>query len=635
MDFHNLTIPDLRKVVKQYNLHTIITRYYHLNKTKLINEMKKYLVIDKNTIKSISEFTFPIKEKEKLPKKEVVKKEPKKEVVKVIKKDEPKKEVVKVIKKDEPKKEVVKVIKKDEPKKESPEEKIINGWNDNYLGYLFDGTSYGENISKKINDLNDKNKYVLDYFLLSFIKGDIINEVINKYGYEKLMDGINRIAEHYGAEKYIKVFKGEASAILPKGTMKKQYAEQLFKLAKEAEKAKEEKEVGKFSIDEIKAYIESIEALNKKQPYAMKQMIMAKEYNKLIKQFLPKVINKDYDKAKEEILKFGNKYNIDVDLKGGNKYNGYALQTIIIKNKPFNEAHEEARNIMRTKKKKLFSRTLKNGSLHFRHIPKTKFIKKSFRSKKINDDITLVFGQLKPEHIHLEGSGLFDFIKDGFNFVKDKVIKGVEKVKSIFKIPDDFNNVSKRTIERYGKQPIASLSIYRTPIHSVLNGVLNLISENKFDELKKKYNYDKLFHLALVVRCGNKNIIVEKNEVVNISTEYKTSNDTEIKEVYLPVNFSSTLEDMLMNTLNRIGKVNFFDYDAFRGLNCQNFVAENLKTLNLYTPDIEDFVMQDVKELAQELPEHVKDIARGVTRTGAIFSKIIGKGKKKKIIIKK
>lgn len=301
-------------------------------------------------------------------------------------------------------------------------------------------------------------------------------------------------------------------------------------------------------------------------------------------------------------------------LSGGGS-SGYALHAVLVRSSvPFETAEMEARHII--KKKKFFHRMTKNHH-RFRNIPKGHFESKTFRSKKINKDITLVFGKLKPKYIHLEGSGFFDWIKSGF-----------EKVKNLFSVPDNYNNTSKKTLDEYGNLPIVKIAIYRTPINTTLNSALNFISLGKWNDLRKKYGFDKLFHLALVITVNkngvNKNIIVEKNETVNVSTTYKTNNETETIDIPLN-NKNYTILEMLEKTRNKVGNNKFFDYDAFKN-NCQNFIKMVLEENGLYGQKEKDFLFQDIEALVKELPEYVKVITKGITKSGLAFSKITGQG---------
>lgn len=60
---------------------------------------------------------------------------------------------------------------------------------------------------------------------------------------------------------------------------------------------------------------------------------------------------------------------------------------------PFNQALKHAQHILKTKRN--FPKKIVGLSWHFKNLPKERFKQDSFRSKKINNDITIVFGQLK------------------------------------------------------------------------------------------------------------------------------------------------------------------------------------------------------------------------------------------------
>ena len=303
-------------------------------------------------------------------------------------------------------------------------------------------------------------------------------------------------------------------------------------------------------------------------------------------------------------------------------HNGYALHAVLVSSKiPYDEAFKEAQNIM--KKKKFFSRETK---LHhrFRNIPKQKFEPKTFRSHKVNKDITLVVGKLKPEHMHLEGAGLFDWIKN-------KASSAVNAVSNYFKPREGYNNLSTKTINDYGNIPIKQLFIMRAPIQSMLNNVINFVSLGKWNELKQKYEFDKLFHLSLVARLDNgKNIILEKNEVVNISPEFKNEKDAETLEI--PFTGQLTIKDILDTAQKNVGDSKFFLYDPFTN-NCQYFIKYLLEGQGLYSEQAKNFLFQDLKQIYEGLPSYVPKVMKGATTMGAIFNKILGKGKKKGDIV--
>jgi hypothetical protein len=81
-------------------------------------------------------------------------------------------------------------------------------------------------------------------------------------------------------------------------------------------------------------------------------------------------------------------------VKGGEKPDGYALHAIIIKKKAYNKNDAEVEASKFKTEKGIFMRETKL-SYRFRNIPKTKFEPKSYRTKKINKDISLIYGKLK------------------------------------------------------------------------------------------------------------------------------------------------------------------------------------------------------------------------------------------------
>jgi hypothetical protein len=283
----------------------------------------------------------------------------------------------------------------------------------------------------------------------------------------------------------------------------------------------------------------------------------------------------------------------------------------IIKNPEFSRT--ESSSSLRGKK--FFRET--SSSYRFRNYPKNYFKKKSFRTKKVNDEMSLIFGDVKNEYLDkvdksLTGEGLFDFFK--------------KQINSIIEPRLDFSDSAKKILNKYGNLPIQSLVIYRTPIKSIGDYALNLISLGKWGELKKKYSFDSLFHLALIARVNNKNIIIEKNATPNISLDYETNSLTETKDVPLKGLTTITINDMINKTLKSISKQDFFIYDPW-SLNCQVFIKNLLTSVNLYDDDINSFVFQDISQIVKELPSYVKKTARFLTDVAGFYNKITGQGK--------
>jgi hypothetical protein len=250
------------------------------------------------------------------------------------------------------------------------------------------------------------------------------------------------------------------------------------------------------------------------------------------------------------------------------------------------------------------------------------FEKGSIKKVKIEEGY-IYLGNLKPQFKSLKGSGILSrFLTKTKNKIKDKVV-------DVFSPRlNDYNNQTKRMMAKYGHEQIKSMAIYRTPIPSMINKVLNVVSFGKWNELKKKYGFDKFFHLALVLTLkNNKNIIVEKNEVISVSDSYKTNSDTEvlpIDDYKIPI----TVNYLLDKTRKAFGNdVLFFGYDPLTN-NCQVFIKKILESNGLYNSTINNFLFQDIEELTKELSPLTKGIMRGTTDIAATVNKLRGQGRK-------
>ena len=293
----------------------------------------------------------------------------------------------------------------------------------------------------------------------------------------------------------------------------------------------------------------------------------------------------------------------------------WSIQAVLVnRNLPQDEALQHAINISGTKPIKLHK--TKN---YYRYRIRDPKLYDKFRTKKVNKDIRIIFG----ESSVLEGGGIFeDLVKK----TKEQVKKGISSVKKVFSPSSSYNNISTKTLAQYGNMIITDINVVRTPIQKLISTALNLLSAGKFDMLKRKYNYDTLFHLSLMCNVGGKFIYVEKNEVVNISPNFTITDQSQIRNVDLN-NKSITINQMLQNTLDAIGNERFFTYDAFQN-NCQDFLINILKNNNLGSPDVYAFIKQDVSGILRDLPPGLPKIARTITDIGAIVSRLKGEGQK-------
>jgi hypothetical protein len=219
----------------------------------------------------------------------------------------------------------------------------------------------------------------------------------------------------------------------------------------------------------------------------------------------------------------------------------------------------------------------------------------------------------------LKGEGFFGDIWEGAKNVVNRVVKGVKDVSMGFRT--DYPPSVRGLLGHIGDKPIVQMFVRRDPIQSALNTALNFISIGKWNQVRDKYGFDKFFHLRLevIVRVAEADNIlgrytIEKNEVINIVRAIPIEADTEIMPIRM--NEGLTVNDLL-NGAKQIQGENFFRYDAFHN-NCQDFVRAMLLSTGFLTPEIQEFIKQDITQAISELPSWTGKIARGITDLGAI-----------------
>ncbi len=218
-----------------------------------------------------------------------------------------------------------------------------------------------------------------------------------------------------------------------------------------------------------------------------------------------------------------------------------------------------------------------------------------------------------PSALRARAGNLIDTIKDK--------IKG-----AVFFPSREFSNAFKSVMSKYGNLRIKSARIRRAPIGSAINSLLNILSLGKFEQYRKEKNFDKYFHLGIVLELeGGKKLLLEKNAKPEFSENFKDTNDT----VYMgPVTISGqpTLNEFIQKTVDRVGPFKFTNYHPFTN-NCQGFILMLLESNNSLTPALKNFIYQDVQTLLERIPSFTDKIARFATDTGAKLQELTGNGK--------
>ena len=267
--------------------------------------------------------------------------------------------------------------------------------------------------------------------------------------------------------------------------------------------------------------------------------------------------------------------------------------------------------------------------------------------RKANDPFSNIMSGLSTVASLIPGAGTaistgLDVIKEGVNLGRDtfggelkkqtrkRKVKGAglfDNIRNKFIIQKKYNNKSTKTLKDFGNNKIIGLKIMRTPIMGILNTVLNGISFGQWGKSLKNNNYDTLFHLALIADTdGGRQIVIEKNEQINISTSYNVSDKSESQIINLN-GLNITVNELLEKTRNSVGDDKYFLYDGLSN-NCQWYLRYILESNGLYSEQAKTFLFQSMEEIKKEIQPYVGKIMNAVTDTGAIVAQLLGKGLK-------
>jgi hypothetical protein len=202
----------------------------------------------------------------------------------------------------------------------------------------------------------------------------------------------------------------------------------------------------------------------------------------------------------------------------------------------------------------------------------------------------------------------------------------IDTLKHILKPASKYNNLSTRTLKAYGECTIEKLVVMRTPLQSFVDKALKLISFGKFNP--KKYGFDELFHTGLLVSvvcpdATRKVVVIEKNEVLNISTKFKINAKSQKMDIATPAKFK-TLREFMDKAEQSVSPKVFYQYDPFKN-NCQDFMKIVLTANGLYTPALGKFINQDLTKLVED-NAGVAKFSKGVTDLAGVISRVRGKG---------
>jgi energy-coupling factor transporter ATP-binding protein EcfA2 len=172
-------------------------------------------------------------------------------------------------------------------------------------------------------------------------------------------------------------------------------------------------------------------------------------------------------------------------------------------------------------------------------------------------------------------------------------------------ISKNFNNKSRYILKLYGNLPIVKIDVIKNVVNPLITSTLNWLAQK---------NYDKLYHLGLIVYFSNgKSIILQKEATIKIDDIYSLKN-RELKNIEIPNNL--TLSTLLKTVYDKVGN-KLFLYSGYNN-NCQNFVINILESNNLLNDeDLRNYIKQDTDDIFQN--DKVRKVVNSVTDLGAVI----------------
>jgi hypothetical protein len=142
-----------------------------------------------------------------------------------------------------------------------------------------------------------------------------------------------------------------------------------------------------------------------------------------------------------------------------------------------------------------------------------------------------------------------------------------------------------------GRNPIVKLEVSQTPLQA--QKFLNVLSLGRFEEAKKRYGYDDVYHRFLIATLQDGKVyILEKNAIVEIRSAKASDLRHPKHQIPLPTDRLLSLKEMFDTTLNtdrgkpadEESKKRLVQYDAGEQ-NCQLFIEEVVRDNGLVVED--------------------------------------------------
>ena len=191
----------------------------------------------------------------------------------------------------------------------------------------------------------------------------------------------------------------------------------------------------------------------------------------------------------------------------------------------------------------------------------------------------------------VKGEGFADMLRQVVNPLVDRFNQTKRTIAALYQLTD-YNKTVMSVLEQYGDLPIKSMLICRNPVSEFVKTGLDVLSLGAFKKRLGRASFDDIFHLFCLVTLEDGTVLsLDKQSQISLAVGSKPYKDS----VSVAPPFS-TINEMLSNTRKSMGDSLFFGYDGVSN-NCQNFLFQFLKSNGKLKPYLNNFIVQDVKDL--------------------------------------
>ncbi len=164
---------------------------------------------------------------------------------------------------------------------------------------------------------------------------------------------------------------------------------------------------------------------------------------------------------------------------------------------------------------------------------------------------------------------------------------------------NQYNKKCKKILNKYGDCKIQKIYIIRESTGLISSLICNLVTYfdyNRYINLVKDqdhYNYHGTILFEISTKTtGIKFIKLEKQNSIMMYEEFYISSLSDYMEISINPNKKYTLNKILNKTRERIGDLNFYNWDCYKN-NCQQFIKEILISIKRFTKKTDRFIIRD------------------------------------------